>query len=692
MHDRSFRVVSLILPAALIGLLLVMLGRVAQLQLRPGAVLQTQIKPRESTRDEPPLRGSIVDRRSRVLASTRIGHRVIIDPTTFTAKDRDAAAVRLAHAVGLSPDFVGTRINRVVEENARRAAGMAVTPIPDTSDDTDPTSPLTGDGAPGGGGVQKARGPIRYLPIGDVLDDDRVRAVRDLLADKSLGLRGVLLEKKAIREYPSGAEVASIVGRLGYDGGVTGTIGVEMIAGTHLKGDSGSIRYVRDSTGRPLWMEPGSVEPATPGQDLRLSIDLELQRIAHEELQRRIEEVNAAGGRLVMADPNTGEVLAMVDIIRDLPELKPFPWVDAAPASGRTRAAKDPEVPPARYITIPADENRKKHPGLARNRCIEDIYEPGSTFKPFVWSTVTELQRARLDEVFNTHHGKWQMSNPRRYIEDVTQRPEMTWRDVLVLSSNIGMIQGAGRLTPAELHACVLRFGFGSKTGLTLAGRTFAGEAAGVVTPLSRWSRYTHTSVPWGHEVAVTPMQMVRAFSVFARSGEGAGTLPRMRLDAVETSESEGVVYRVLPANLAVQTREIMRDVVVNMEKGMVTRKEEIPEGGWRYSMFGKSGTADIPISQPPKGKRAPKGMGFYPGQLNTSFIAGAPTENPKLVVLVVIDDPGQQKNRKLMYGSATAGPAVRRVIERSLTYLGVPPSPRDPAEASPTSFVKAGQ
>ncbi|MDX2131407.1 MAG: penicillin-binding protein 2 [Planctomycetota bacterium] len=623
----------------------VLLARVAQLQLSPDARLVAEMTPRESVRREPALRGDLLDRNGRVLASTRLGTRVVVDPVNLNPETLDADIVRLADAMELPPDEVGTRIVTAIDKNRERT------------------------GLPG------ERGKVRYLPIGSVLNESQAAAVRDLK------LRGVMLERRQVRTYAGGPESAAIVGKVGFE--ETGLMGAERLLENDLAGDAGSIRFVRDASGRPLWMNPGSVDPPTSGADVRLSIDIELQRIAHEELARRVEEMDAAGGRLVMADPTTGEILAMVDIVREMPGLRPFPWIDvtpqAPPARGqrRVRPPPDPPLPEARYVTIPDDPGRRVHPSLARNRCIEDIYEPGSTFKPFVWATVTELGRARLDEVFDTHDGSWVVPGIGRPVFDVTKRPEMTWRDVLVLSSNIGMIQGAARLTPEELHDCVKRFGFGSPTGIGLPGRAFPGEATGLVTPLSRWTKYTHSSVPWGHEVGVTPVQMVRAFSAFARSGEKAGTLPRLRLSAPSTGEPEGVTYRVLPADLALMTRDIMRDVVTNMERGMTVRQEEIPKGGWRYSMFGKSGTADIPIGKAPAGKRPPRtAKGFYPGQLNSSFIAGAPAENPRIVVIVVIDDPGPKPDRRQMYGSAAAGPAVRRVVDRALTYLGVPASP----------------
>jgi cell division protein FtsI/penicillin-binding protein 2 len=234
------------------------------------------------------------------------------------------------------------------------------------------------------------------------------------------------------------------------------------------------------------------------------------------------------------------------------------------------------------------------------------------------------------------------------------------------------MGKSAERLTHDQLYSAVRRFGFGTRTGVGLQG-----ETSGVVTPRRQWSKYTQTSVSFGQEIAVTPVQVARAFCAFARSGDLAGTLPRARLTALDPAEAEGsLVNRVLRPDVVKLVRQALLITARQMEAKMASHRLH-PESGWRYTMFGKSGTAQIPLGKAPPGKRRPPRMGYYPSQYNASFIAAGPAEAPKLVVLVVIDDPGPEQVRGLVYyGSHTAGPVVRRVMERSLAYLGVPPSP----------------
>lgn len=666
--DRRFAIVGWLATGVLTLLLVVMLGRVVQLQLFPPLTLLEHSPSHARTRSEAPLRGDVLDRRGRPLAVTRFGQRLVVDPLELKGH-ADAAIAIIADALGEPGDRFAPRILGAVESNTARESFNALL----AADPANPALPAMREqlagAAPAGQTLQAGKlEPLplkRYLSMTDVLAEDKAQAVAAALKPSKKpnpALAGIWLEQRPVREFIAGDSLATLVGKVGVE--EEGLTGVEHRRQALLAGTGGKVSYVADAGGRPLWIEPGHVTPARAGGDLRLSIDLELQRLAVQELQRGIDETDAAGGRLVMLDPRSGEVLAMVDLTRSVPDAVDYPWIDAA-----TPRAGDETVPERRYRVMPEDKGRQVSASLARNRCVEDVYEPGSTFKPFVWSVITELGRAQIEEIFDTENGRWHNSYG-RYIEDVTKRPRMSWAEVLINSSNIGMVKASERLSFAELAAVPRRFGFGQRTGIDLPG-----EASGIVTPLSRWSKFTQTSVAYGHEVAVTPVQMVRAFSAFARTGELAGTLPTVRLAAAQADDlNSSVLYRVLPAQVATLTRRTMRGVAEKMEGALATATHTKPS--WRYSMFGKSGTAKVPLGAPPKGKRAPKGSkGYYEKQYNSSFIAGAPLEEPRLVVLAVIDDPGPALTRtSRAYGALVAGPVVRRVMERALTYLGVPP------------------
>lgn len=656
---------------AICALLAGVVVRVAMLQVHPGERLADHAGDRVASRPVQGYRGEILDRRGRLLSTSRLGYRAFIDPERIDRDRVDELIVKLSGAAGVRADVVGERLLRslAINDERRRAASAAV------AADQSPQSPLDqlrlalnasaladepspADAAESGEG-DAAPPLIRYVAMGDVLTDRQAALVR------AIDLPGVHLERRPVREYPSGDVVASLLGKVGFEN--RGLMGAELTLEESLQAADGRARYVRDAFGRPLWIERGQWLPAQHGENQRLSVDLELQRIAHEELQRGMEDADAAGGRLVMLDPNTGEILAMLNLYRDVGELPEFPWVDREPAPG---APAPPAYNPAtRYRAIPPDPARDVHPALGRNRCVEDIYEPGSTFKPFVWALVLESGLVKLDEVFDTEGGRWRNQYGRRF-EDVTRRDEMTWMEVLVNSSNIGMVKGSSRLDFKRLREGLLRFGFGQRTGVPLPG-----ESPGRMTPQNRWTHWTQESVASGYEIAATPLQLARAYCAFARSGTLAGTVPTVRLLAAGPGGVAGdAMVRSIPPEVALVTRRTLRPVAVRVEEKMASLQP--PETGWRYQMWGKSGTAKIALGAPPEGKRLPPGMrGYFERQYNSSFVAGAPLEEPRLIVVVVIDDPGPlaiRENRH--YGSSVAGPVARRVLERALTYLGVEP------------------
>lgn len=698
--SSPFRLVTTLLAAGACTTFAVLLVRVAQLQIKPSAQLVGEMSPRVSTKPDLALRGDIVDRRGRLLAGTRFGLRVVIDPTLVDQERFAEFSLKLSKAIGAEERKFSDRIVAAFEENIRRQSVAAevdpnakvageliakgsieadpqapseVTPFEADARATNPQhSALTGaivlDGPAIVPPVAKPKKPIRYLVMSDVLPDERADEVKRLV--KAEKFKGVQLEQRQVREFIGGPEIAAIVGKDSND--PAGRIGIENLKHEQLSGREGKISFVRAGSGAPLWIEPGQVVASTPGSNVQLTIDLELQRIAFEELTRGVEEKNAQGGRCLLVDPNTGEILAMVDIMRDVPGLVEYPWIDKPkPGEKAPPLRRDGEkaLSGARFRILNEDKGRRVHPALSRNRCVEEMYEPGSTFKPYVWSTITDLKLARPDEIFDTEGGRWHTSYG-RYVEDVTKRESMTWTQVLVNSSNIGMIKGAERLTWQQLHDACERFGFGKKTGIELPY-----ESPGRVTPMSLWKNFTQTSVAFGQEVAITPVQMVRAFCVFSRSGEAAGTLPQLHITKNSGEPRSDITVRVLPPDVAVLTRNTLAGVTESMERVNLKSKP----WDWRYTIYGKSGTADVPL-ETPKGKMNPFAkVGFYPDTFRTSFIAGGPIEQPRLVCLVVIDDPRVPKgeDRRRRYGASSAGPVVRRVLERALTYLGAPPSDR---------------
>ena len=624
MRTRTGRIAAVTSGVCLVMFAAVLI-RVGYLQTQEHEQLALAAGSRHGVVVTDPVRGTLHDRRGRVIAVTRFGKRVFVDPTRFPDPPGDAI-VRLAEALEMEAWEVGERVasRMSLNEIERERAAIA---------------------------GESAR-LARYVRVSGPLELSAAERV------SALGIPGVHVEDVPVREYPAMDDVASLVGKVGASD--TGLMGIEFAFEDRLAGASGSARYVRDSARRPLWIEPGTWRASESGAQIRVSIDLAVQRIALEELQRGVLESDAAGGRVVVVDPRTGEILAMADLVREIPDAEPYPWwpIDR-PVTGPV------EVPTRRYAALLGDDRRMIHPALGRTRCVEDVYEPGSSFKPFVWALVSEAGHASLDEVFDTGNGFWRTPYGRP-IEDVTRRPQMTWHEVLVNSSNIGIIKAASRMSFESLRDGVIKLGFGTKTRIGLPG-----EASGIVTAQRDWRDYTHTSVSFGHEIAVTPMQMVRAISALCRVGPEAGTIPDLTLTGTDAA-GPGVSRRVFRAETVERVRAALREVAVKVEKNM----EAEGEAGWRYTMFGKSGTADLPVGPSPDGFRRPPGApGYLEEQYVSSFIAGAPLDEPRIALVVVIDDPGpEQIENKRHYGSRTAGPVARRIAERTLAYLRVSP------------------
>jgi len=686
--------VSILLGVSVTLVFGTLLARVGQLQIAPGEQLAAHVQLRESGRTLAAPRGALLDRRGRPLALTRFSYQTIADPTALPDPP-DEAVVRLAGVLGEDPGALGAElIERLIINDERAAArermGVDVVPADDPPSVVEllqrkigigsETTPAQKVGPTYEVTEETPRPPalVRYVPVGGSIELETADAVREL------GIPGVWVERRPMREYVGGDEVAAIVGKVGFADrsiDLSGLIGAERALDDKLLGHGGRLRYVRDARGRPLWVERGEWREPEPGDPVRLSIDVEVQRIAVEELTRGVEDADAAGGRIVVVDPATGEILAMADIYREIEDLAEFPWLVRDPEHDREDARAylkphgdlpaDPRDRP-RYRFLKEDPGRLVHPSLGRNRCVEDVYEPGSTMKSLIWARAFELGVLPADDVVETGGKHWRTAYGRR-VTDVYPKDNLSWDEVLLHSSNIGMAQLAERLTHEQMRRAVVDVGFGRSTGTKLPG-----ETAGLVTTPGRWNKYTQTSVAMGYEVGVTPVQMARAFCAIARPGEMGGTLPELRLTAVGEDEREGVVggpvvlERVFEPETAAHVRTVLAGVAQNMDDRLTRRFED--EGDPTYTMFGKSGTSEVAISTPKDGKRPPGFNGYLKNQHQSSFLAGAPLESPRLVVLAVIDDPGPTlvRNRQ-HYGSWVAGPVVRRVMERGLRYLGVP-------------------
>lgn len=565
---------ALVVGYVIVGLvtlgLLGVLGRVVQLQTRPGPRVAVMEDTQTSTVTILARRASLLDRRGRVLTSSRIRQRLYVDPLEI--EDPGTFSERVASRLDYDPAWIEQTVN--------------------------------------------ARLDRRYVVLDRFLSDDRT--------DEMAGfkLRGLGLEPHVIREYPQGKTGGALLGYVNADG--QGIEGLEKLFDRDLRGTPGSMTYLRDARRTPIYIDQKGYKPPLDGKAVKLSLDLIIQSFAETELAKACQDYGAPSGELVVMDPRTGEVLAM-----------------------------------ANYPSVDLNEFGKTKPDNRRNRCVTDTYEPGSTFKPFIWASALEAGVFSPSELYDcTASGAYRFASGRN-LHDAHPAGTVSAEKVLIVSSNIGMGKIGTELGNAAAYKAMRYFGFGGQTGAGLPG-----EVAGRVWPLTRWSKYSITSVSMGQEVSVTPLQMARAFCVFANGG----LLPTPTIRAIDPADRAHptVMERILKPTTAAKTREVLRRVVTEG-----TGKKANSD---MYAIFGKTGTAQI---------AGPRG-GYIPDAYNASFVCGAPVENPRLVVLCVVHHPDRKKGH---FGGTVAAPAAKRVVEQSLIYLGVQPDP--PADSGdPAQFA----
>jgi cell division protein FtsI/penicillin-binding protein 2 len=445
-----------------------------------------------------------------------------------------------------------------------------------------------------------------------------------LLADRSRGFvylarkadpkRAKLLERQQIlglgfvpeeqRVYPQGRVAAHVLGYAGTDN--RGLAGLELAIDETLRGRPGRQTIVRDPSGRAI--EVISSTAAEEGHDVYLTIDHTLQANAETVLRATVKRWQAKGASAVVLDPRTGGILAM---------------------------AVERGYDANRYPEASRD--------LQRNRAVTDTYEPGSTFKVVTVSAVLSERLVSPNTAFTL---PYEINVADRVIHDAHPRgtERMTVDEIISRSSNVGTITLAQLLGTHRLADWVERFGFGQKSGID-----FPGETRGIVPPLERWSGSTIGTLPIGHGIAVTPVQMAAAYAAVAN--EGVWLRPHL-VERIGAEDRPSVAARrVLSRPVARQVMSMMRDVVVEG-----TGQEAALPG---YQVAGKTGTAAKPD---------PDG-GYSTSRYVASFVGVVPATAPRLVVLVTVDEP-----QGAIWGGVIAAPAFQDIARFGLQYLEIPP------------------
>lgn len=456
------------------------------------------------------------------------------------------------------------------------------------------------------------RSQSRFVVLAEGVDRTTADAVRQL--DEA----GVGLLDRQSRYYPLGASAGQVLGFVGRDG--RGLEGIELRFDDHLRGRDGHRSTVRDARRRALWRAGEGTRLPEDGGHLVLTLDAEIQHIAEELLEETVTQFEAESGVAIVMDPRTGDVLAMAVVPRFDP-----------------------------------NQIDKARPGVWRNRAITDPVEPGSAFKPVVASGALDGGFVSAKEQINCHKGRYYIG--RRLIEDTKPSDYLDLRGIIARSSNIGMSIIAERMGNRVLYDVLRRFGFGEPTGIECLG-----EDAGSV-PLRQWTKTSTPSISFGYEVLVTPLQLLNAFAALAN--DGAQVRPRLireRLATNGTTIDEAGAPETVRRVSSVITAKFMKDVAlaaVVEESGGSKAQSEF------YRVFGKTGTAKLTV---------PGSRGYTSTQYLSTFVGGAPLDDPRVVALVQIRKPNPSLG---YYGGQVAAPAAGKLLERSLSYLGVPPAAR---------------
>lgn len=419
---------------------------------------------------------------------------------------------------------------------------------------------------------------------------------------RALDVPGVNLQPEYRRYYPAGPVAVHVVGFTNIDD--RGQEGLELAFNKTLRGISGKKRVIQDSHGRIVG-DIESLRAPRPGQDLRLSIDLRLQYLAYRELKEAVEDHNAHAGSMVILDINTGEVLAMVN---------------------------QPSCNP--------NDRSQLHSRLYRNRAVTDLFEPGSTVKPFTIGAALESGRFLPHTPINTTPGYFQVG--RYTIHDTRNYGLIDVSTVIEKSSNVGASKIALSLDPQNLWQGFAQFGLGAST---VSG--FPGEAGGrLPNPATfKKSKIARASMAFGYGLSVTTLQLARAYAAIG----GGGVLKPVSFLYQEQPVSG---HQIWPKSTASAVLTMLEQVV--SDEGTAERAH-VPG----YRVAGKTGTVKKAIP------------GGYSKHRYVALFAGLiPVSHPRLVAVVLIDEP----QGSAFYGGLTAAPVFSRVMAGAMRLLNIAP------------------
>ena len=478
---------------------------------------------------------------------------------------------------------------------------------------------------------------LKEKKVGEVvlareIEDDFAREITAMLDKKEIG--GVYLRRGERRYYPSPLSLTQVIGYVDENG--EGLSGVEKVFDAEMQGRAGYRYCERDRSRREIHAFRGPQVDPVPGKDVYLSINMAVQSVVERELDAVIDKYRPEKVTVIFMDPSTSEVIAMAS----------RPHFDLS--------------------------NRKGIRGMEpvrRNPAVADLYQPGSTFKIVGYGGAFDKGLATPLTEVDCHMGIYNLDGfP---LKDHHPYGKLTARTAFAKSSNIGAYLIARPLNKNLFYHYVEQFGFGEKTGIELTA-----ESPGRLIPVSKWSRTSFSSQVMGYEVAVTPMQMAAAYNVIANGGlyHTPTILRGVKSDAKGATMVKGPERpgrRVIGEKAAQQVLQCMLDTMG--EHGTGTKGDLIG-----YSVAGKTGTT----------RKHVENIGYVNGRYIASFAGFLPAQQPRLLGLIVIDDP--RADGASVYGGAVAAPVFKAIAEEAVKIMGIEPDLPEELETATAASLAA--
>ena len=436
-----------------------------------------------------------------------------------------------------------------------------------------------------------------------------------------LNLDGIGMYYEPNRRYPQGQLAGQLIGFVGRDS--EGLEGLELEYNEYIRGAGGSSVAERDARGRRVLVEGIGGLQIPPGSDIHLTLDTSIQHIAEKELATAVQKNRAKAGVVIIVDPRTGEVLAL---------------------------ANYPSFDPNHYAELSADQRR--------NRAVTDSFEPGSTFKTILAAAALEEEIVGKEDLFYCEMGKYPFAG--RIIHDTHPHGWLSFAKILQVSSNIGFTKIAEKVKKERYFKYIKKFGFGKLTGIDVPG-----EVPGLLRGSEQWSAIDLATHAFGQGISTTPLQLVMAYAAIANGGFLMRPFVTRRVVSpsgeVLLENHPHVVRRVISEKSSKLLVSMLRDVTQEGGTGTMANFDG-------FEVAGKTGTA----------QKADPIHGGYSKKRVGSFIGFVPANDPRLVALVLIDEPEAQA-----YGGVVAAPAFRRIAQGALRRLAVAPEKATPVSAT---------